>query len=128
MTAEIEVEIATLAAQGDGIAETPAGPLFVPYVLPGERVRIRPEGEGRAALVAVLEASSDRVAAPCRHFTVCGGCALQHMAPPAYAAWKRAQVEAALRPRGLVAHNDAHVPPLPQSRRRATFAATRSRK
>ncbi|MEX1153553.1 class I SAM-dependent RNA methyltransferase [Parvibaculum sp.] len=128
MTAEIEVEIATLAAQGDGIAETPAGPLFVPYVLPGERVRIRPEGEGRAALVAVLEASSDRVAAPCRHFTVCGGCALQHMAPPAYAAWKRAQVEAALRPRGLVADIDALVPALPQSRRRATFAATRSRK
>lgn len=128
MTAEIEVEIGSLGAQGDGIAETPAGPLFVPYVLPGERVRIRPEGEGRAALVAILEASPDRVEPPCPHFTVCGGCALQHMAPQAYAAWKHAQVEAALRPRGIVASIDALQPAQPRSRRRATFSATRSRK
>ena len=128
MTAEIDVEIGTLGAQGDGIAETPGGPFFVPYVLPGERVQIRPEGEGRAALVAVLEPSLDRAKPPCRHFTVCGGCALQHMAPPAYAAWKRAQVEAALRPRGIVADIDQLVVARPESRRRATFAVSRSRK
>ncbi len=128
MTAEIEAGIAVLGAQGDGIAETPAGPLFVPYVLPGERVRIRPEGEGRAALVAILEASPDRIEPPCPHFTVCGGCALQHMTPQAYAAWKHAQVEAALRPRGVVANIETLISAMPQSRRRATFAATRSRK
>ena len=128
MTAEIEVEVAALGAQGDGIAETPAGPLFVPYVLPGERVRIRPEGEGRAVLVEILEASPDRIEPPCPHFTVCGGCALQHIAPQAYAAWKHAQVEAALRPRGIVTDIDAVQPAQPRSRRRATFAATRSRK
>ena len=128
MTAEIEAGIAVLGAQGDGIAETPAGPLFVPYVLPGERVRIRPEGEGRAALVAILKASPDRIEPPCPHFTVCGGCALQHMTPQAYAAWKHAQIGAALRPRGVVANIETLISAMPRSRRRATFAATRSRK
>ena len=36
-----EVEIVRLGAQGDGIAEAPDGrPRFVPFALPGERVRL----------------------------------------------------------------------------------------
>ena len=40
MTTETrEVEIGGLGAQGDGIAQTPDGPSFVPFALPGERWR-----------------------------------------------------------------------------------------
>ena len=37
---ELEVRIARLGAQGDGVADGPDGPLFVPFALPGELVRV----------------------------------------------------------------------------------------
>ena len=39
---ELEVRIGRLGAQGDGIAEGPDGPLFVPFALPGELVASLP--------------------------------------------------------------------------------------
>ncbi len=102
----VQLIITRLGAQGDGVAEGSGvasgapGPVFVPYALAGETVRAVREGE-RARLVAVVTASPDRVAPVCRHFTRCGGCALQHLAPEPYAAWKTAQVESAFRGRGL---------------------------
>jgi len=85
---ELDVFIASVGAQGDGIA---AGPIFVPLTLPGERVRARIQKD-RGELEAVLTASPDRVSAPCPHFGACGGCALQHWAPEPYLAWKREQI------------------------------------
>jgi len=128
MTAEIEADIASLGAQADGIAETPKGPLYVPYVLPGERVLVAPEGEGRAGLLKIVAPSPQRVAAPCRHFTRCGGCAIQHAAPDFYAAWKRDLGAAALNSRGIDTEIAPLVPTQARSRRRATFAVTRTRK
>lgn len=37
---ELEVEIGRLGAQGDGVAEGPDGSIFVPFTLPGERVKV----------------------------------------------------------------------------------------
>ena len=93
------LDIARLGAQGDGVADTPAGPVFVPYVLPGERVQADVRGE-RARLVAVLDPSPDRIAPVCRHFTHCGGCALQHWSAARYLAWKREMVVDGLRRAG----------------------------
>ena len=119
--------IARLGAQGDGIADTPQGPVYVPFALPGERVNAALAGK-RADLVAVLDASPQRVAPVCRHFTVCGGCAMQHLEEQAYRDWKRALLVEALRAKGI----DAEVAPLvscpPQSRRRAGFTARRTDK
>jgi 23S rRNA (uracil1939-C5)-methyltransferase len=87
---ELEVEITRLGAQGDGVADGPAGPIFVPFTLPGERVRVVVDGENDyAKLVDVLQSSPDWVAPVCSHFGVCGGCALQHMETQAYLRWKR---------------------------------------
>jgi 23S rRNA (uracil1939-C5)-methyltransferase len=80
----VELEIEAVGGEGDGVA---AGPVFVPFTLPGERVRATGGGE-RRSLVEVLQASAERVAPPCPHFGVCGGCALQHWAPAPYLAWK----------------------------------------
>ena len=40
----IELDIVRLGAQGDGIAETDDGPRYVPFALPGERVRLAGDG------------------------------------------------------------------------------------
>src|SRR4051812_46610590 len=69
--------IARLGSQGDGVAETETGEVFIPFTLPGETVTAAREKD-RATLMAVLEASPLRVDPPCRHFGECGGCAVQH--------------------------------------------------
>ncbi|MBP9231847.1 MAG: class I SAM-dependent RNA methyltransferase [Phenylobacterium sp.] len=80
----VEVVIETIGGEGDGVA---AGPIYVPFTLPGETVRATGGGE-RRDLEAVLVASAERVEPPCPHFGVCGGCALQHWDHAAYLAWK----------------------------------------
>jgi tRNA/tmRNA/rRNA uracil-C5-methylase (TrmA/RlmC/RlmD family) len=82
--------------------------VFVRHALPGERVVAEitevHRGYLRADAVEVLEASPDRVTAPCRyaHPDGCGGCDLQHAAVPAQLAWKAAVVrEQLLRLAGL---------------------------
>jgi 23S rRNA (uracil1939-C5)-methyltransferase len=124
---ELEVETARLGAQGDGVAEGAEGPIFVPFTLPGERVRIAVEPEtDRGDLLEVLAPSPDRIEPVCPHFGVCGGCALQHMEEGAYLRWKRDQVVAALRSRGLDAEIEP-VRPVPlASRRRAALALGRT--
>lgn len=114
-----------LGAQGDGVAHTGSGQVFVPFTLPGERVTAS-VGKGRADLLAVLDPSPERVAPACRHFGTCGGCALQHMAMPAYLAWKREKVVAALKGRGIETAVGDIVACPPHSRRRVVFALRRT--
>jgi 23S rRNA (uracil1939-C5)-methyltransferase len=127
MAADIrEVEIARLGAGGDGVADGPDGPIYVPFTLPGERVVIvRKPGEDRGALLDVIAPSRERVAPVCRYFGACGGCALQHMDRGAYLAWKRDQVAAALKARGLTAAIEPVLTVPLASRRRATLALGR---
>ena len=114
-----------LGAQGDGVAPSDKGQVFVPFTLPGERVTAA-VAKGRGDLIAVLDASPQRVAPPCRHFGTCGGCALQHMAEPAYLGWKRDKVVAALKGRGIEQAVADIVACPPHSRRRAVFAVRRT--
>lgn len=125
---EAEVVIGALGHLGDGIAETPDGAIFVPFALPGERVRVRNIVDGRAEFFSVLTPAPERASPPCRHFGTCGGCALQHIEAATYRNWKREQVAAALAARGLEIEVDPLVPAVPRSRRRATLAATRTKK
>jgi 23S rRNA (uracil1939-C5)-methyltransferase len=119
------LDIARLGAQGDGVADLPSGQVFVPYTLAGERVQADVRGE-RARLIAVIEPSPDRVAPVCRHFTHCGGCAVQHLRTPTYLAWKRELVAAAFASRGIDAPV-GHVATVgPGARRRASFSARRT--
>lgn len=122
MPDEEALDIVALGAQGDGIAETMQGPRYVPFALPGERVRVT--GNGVPELVSAP--SADRVAPICRHFGICGGCVAQHMGGALYADWKRGIVVEAFRQRGL----DPDIAPLvsvpPASRRRAVLTARRT--
>jgi 23S rRNA (uracil1939-C5)-methyltransferase len=126
----MELEIERLGAKGDGVAAGPEGPIFVPFTLPGERVRIAVEsGNDRARLSELLEESPDRIAPICPHFGVYGGCALQHLEEGAYLDWKRAQVVGALKSRGLEA--EVEVEPVRSvplgSRRRAALVLGRGK-
>ncbi|MEU1312673.1 class I SAM-dependent RNA methyltransferase [Streptomyces cinnamoneus] len=89
---EYEVEVGPVAHGGHCVARTESGRvLFVRHTLPGERVVARvTEGEEtsrflRADAVKVLEASKDRVPAPCPFSGpgMCGGCDWQHAKPGA---------------------------------------------
>jgi 23S rRNA (uracil1939-C5)-methyltransferase len=90
-----------IGRQGDGVAT--AGPVYVPYTLPGETVEVEPSPghPDRAHLLRVETESPERIAPICPHFGVCGGCALQHWQTTRYRAWKRDLVVDALRQAGL---------------------------
>src|SRR6202049_5090200 len=79
----MEVRIEKLVYGGDGLAHHDGQTVFVPLVLPGELVRIesaaRKKKFVRGRLDQVLEASPERVAAPCPYFGRCGGCQYQHI-------------------------------------------------
>lgn len=47
----------------------------------GDRVEVHTKRKGKAVLLDILEASSDRVSPSCPHFLTCGGCQLQHTPP-----------------------------------------------
>ena len=116
--------ITRLGAQGDGIAETDKGTLYIPFTLPEERVLADPNGS-RAKLLEVEEGSALRVVPPCRHFGECGGCAMQHLQTEAYREWKRNIVVEALKSRKLDAPVGELVPCASNSRRRVVFSARR---
>lgn len=113
-----------VGGQGDGVADTPDGPVFAPLTLPGETIR----GEvldGRVAAFDLIEASPERVAPVSPHYGDCGGCTLQHWAAEPYLGWKRKQVRLALAREGLETEIEATVATPPGSRRRLALHARR---
>ncbi len=119
--------IARLGSRGDGIADTAAGALYVPYTLPGETAEVDawPGHADRRHLIKVDIASPDRIAPICPHFGVCGGCALQHLATARYRDWKRGLVTEALAQAGLDAPVDDLIDAHGEGRRRVVFHARR---
>jgi 23S rRNA (uracil1939-C5)-methyltransferase len=117
--------IARLGRRGDGIADTAAGPIYVPYALPGETVGVEPwPGHAdRRHLIEVEIASPERIVPICPHFGVCGGCALQHWTEARYREWKRGLVVEALAQAGLEAPVDELIDAHGEGKRRAVFHA-----
>ncbi len=120
-----DLVISRLGWHGDGIADTDAGPVYLPFALPGERVAAEIEGN-RSRVLEILAAAPDRIAPICSHFGVCGGCALQHLKWDRTLEWKRQCVVDALRMEGI----EAAIEPVrafgPHSRRRAAFSAQKA--
>jgi len=114
-----------LAHRGDGVADAPSGPLYVPYTLPGETVEVErvPGHPDRRQLLRVEIANPERIEPFCPHFGICGGCAIQHWQPERYREWKRGLVVAALHQVGLDAPVNELIDAHGDGRRRATFHA-----
>ncbi|HEY8162108.1 MAG TPA: TRAM domain-containing protein [Methylocystis sp.] len=117
-----KLHIERLGHRGEGIARDGNARVFAPYALPGETVTAEVEGD-QARVVEIIEASRERIAPFCPHYAHCGGCAVQAMAPSAYAEWKRGLVVTALRNAGLSADVAPLVDAHGAGRRRVTFHA-----
>ena len=80
----VEVTPTTFIYGGEVMGRLPDGrAVFIPFALPGERVRVRLVEEkrsfARAELVEIIQPAEERVLPPCRHFGECGGCHYQHI-------------------------------------------------
>lgn len=119
--------IARIGHRGDGIADTPGGPVFVPYTLPGEIAEVEPfpGHPDRRHLLRVETSSAERVAPVCPHFAVCGGCQTQHWDFARYRDWKRGLVVEALGQASLDAPVGDLIDAHGEGRRRAVFHARR---
>lgn len=77
----LELEIESVAYEGNAVARLDRLVVFVPYGVPGDRVRVRVTRVRRkyaeAVIEEVLRPSASRVPARCRYFGLCGGCRLQ---------------------------------------------------
>jgi len=84
-----------LSVAGEGIVPTDRGMVFVPGVLPRERVEIavaigKKRGKTlRGRLVRLIEPSTDRVTPPCDYASQCGGCPLMTLSLPGQLDHKR---------------------------------------
>lgn len=118
------LSIDRVGGQGDGVANTPNGPVFVPLTLPGETVRAVVE-DGRAEQVEIVSASAERIAPVSPQYGDCGGCSLQHWAAEPYLDWKREQVRLALAREGIETDIEATVATPAGTRRRVALHARR---
>jgi len=80
----LDLLLEKLTYGGDAMGRLPDGrAVFVPFGLPGERVRVRLTEQkrnfARGELVEVLQASPQRIIPRCSHFGVCGGCHYQNL-------------------------------------------------
>lgn len=140
------VTIRELGRQGDGIADTPDGPVYVPFSLAGEEIELLPAtikkspkrkrgktgqrsrqatqktGKQRA-IAQILKASPDRIEPSCKHFKVCGGCQLQHFEKSAYLRWKQELVSTAFLRENISLQIEPVLAFGPAARRRAVFTA-----
>ena len=114
--------IARMGHQGDGIAETPQGLVFVPGALPGEVISAEVK-DGRVEAFDLIEASPDRRPIHSETYAECGVAPLQHWADEPYLAWKREVVIQTLAREGIETEVEATVAVPQASRRRLALHA-----
>ncbi len=84
MTQTFEIQLEKLTYGGEAMGRLPdARAVFVPFGLPGERVRVRlvedKKNFARGEIVEILQPSPQRIAPKCKHFGECGGCHYQRL-------------------------------------------------
>ena len=113
--AEFELDITSLTNMGQGVGRMAGWVVMAPFVLPGEKVRVRVyrnhANYSDADLVEVLEPSPDRVEPVCPLFGTCGGCQYQHLRHEIELEWKGRQIGELLeRMAGVAAKVDPVIP------------------
>src|SRR3569832_2143189 len=75
-----QISFSSLGHRGDGIAETPAGPLYVSYTLPGETVTVEAVAghPDRRQLQHINHPNAKRKPTPNKHNNTSDDSALQH--------------------------------------------------
>lgn len=116
------LNITRMGLQGDGIAETDQGLVFVPGSLPGETVEAEVE-QGRVEAFELIKASPDRQPIHSQAYAETGVAPLQFWADVPYLAFKREIVQAALKKEGIETEIEATIAVPPASRRRIALHA-----
>lgn len=79
--------IESLDQSARGVTHVAGKATFIEGALPGEVVRFQYRAQharyDEGTVEEILQASAQRVNARCVHFNICGGCAMQHLAPEA---------------------------------------------
>jgi len=105
---ELEVAVESLTNLGMGVARVDGWVVMVPFVIPGERVKVRIyrnfQNYSDADLIEVIEASSDRVEPRCPLYTKCGGCQYQHISYARQLKEKTGHVEELMQKLGEIDH------------------------
>ncbi len=107
----LSLTLDAIAHGGEAIGRHGGKAIFVPYAIPGERVRVQiveeKERWARSRLLEVLSPSPDRIAPPCPYFGpesgACDGCQWQHIAYECQAELKQTIVADQLRRLGRIA-------------------------
>ena len=94
----VELEISSPAFEGSAVGRVDNLVVFVPYAVPGDRIRARITRKKRkfaeAVIEEILEPSGDRTDPRCIHFGTCGGCTLQNARYEKQLEYKQLQVTA----------------------------------
>jgi tRNA/tmRNA/rRNA uracil-C5-methylase (TrmA/RlmC/RlmD family) len=102
----MDITIEKLIYGGDGLAHHEGSTVFVPFVLPAERVSAAPVEQKkkfiRARVERLIEPSAGRAVPPCPYFGVCGGCNYQHIAYEAQLQYKTEILRETLRRLGHI--------------------------
>ena len=85
MNQSFEINLNALTYGGDAIGRMEDGrAVFVPFGIPGERVRIEVIEDKktylRGKIIEIVTPSPKRIIGKCSHFLACGGCHYQHLA------------------------------------------------
>jgi 23S rRNA (uracil1939-C5)-methyltransferase len=92
VSSSFELTIDGFSTEGEGIGHHQGRAIFVPFTIPGERIRARltnPSGRTLTAeAIELLAPSQDRAIPPCPVFGRCGGCQLMHISYSAQLALK----------------------------------------
>ena len=92
----LRLEITDLAFGGEGVGRVGEFVVFIPFTAPGDVVEAKltevKKSFGRAELVKILTASTERVTPKCTYFGECGGCQYQHIDYAAQLRWKHRQI------------------------------------
>ena len=105
-----------------GMGKLDDGRSLLPRVLPGEEVDVTQDGT-----VRIVTPSPDRVAAPCKHYKSCGGCAMQHATDDFVANWKLEIVQRAMSAQRIETTFRPVITSPARSRRRAKLSGKRTK-
>ncbi|NQY64582.1 MAG: 23S rRNA (uracil(1939)-C(5))-methyltransferase RlmD [Alteromonadaceae bacterium] len=92
----LKIKVERLDINGCGVGRHQNKPVFIDGALPGEVVSVKIiEQKGkyyRARLLNVDQSHQHRISPKCRHFNICGGCDLQHLAFSEHNTFKQQKV------------------------------------
>ncbi|HLK05408.1 MAG TPA: 23S rRNA (uracil(1939)-C(5))-methyltransferase RlmD [Candidatus Acidoferrum sp.] len=124
------VSIEKLVYGGDGLAHEGDRTVFVPFVLPGEEIRVAAKSQKKKLVWAtpteIVRPAEARIKPRCAHFTKCGGCQYQHVDAAQQPRLKKAILQETLSRLGAVQWREEireHVAAPFEYRNRAQWAA-----